>query len=248
VLAAISSSDSGQIYGATRGMGPPPMDLLPQPVEIDVDLSISRTLPSPATSISNAWDANYPHAGFGEGPYGSSNMARLSQQVSSDNPTRGPTQNPLAIWYSDNDGPWVPKVIPAGTPEEGNDSRKGGHNRSLVSYGSNYRQPNPSDAGSLPFGVPNSDSGYGTRRSIGNASVFSADVPERDQDCHSLTGHLENYQPFPSFTEVPVLRDNRLHDAWSNPPIPGRTDSHALICLGCNKPVKTQSELKCVSE
>jgi hypothetical protein len=222
------------------------MDLLPQPVEIDVDLNISRTLPSPATTVPNAWDANYPH-GFGEGPYGSSNMARLQQQ-SHDNPTRGPIQNPLAIWYSDNDGPWVPKVIPAGTPEEGNDSRKRGNNRSLISYGSSYRQPNPSDAGSLPFAVPNSDSGYGTRRSIGNASVFSADAPERDQDCHSLTGHLENFQPFPSFTEVAVLRDSRLHDTWSSPSIVGQADSHTLICPGCNKAVKTQSELKCVPE
>jgi hypothetical protein len=219
------------------------MDFPPQPVEIDVDLSISRTLPSPATAVTNPWDTTYPHVGFGEGPYGSSNMARMQQQVTSDNQTRAPTQDPLAIWYSENDGPWVPKVIPAAIPEDGSHLKKRG-NRSIVSYGSNYRQPNPSEAGSVPYGIPTSDSGYGTRRSIGNASVFSADVPERDQDCHSLTGHLESFQPFPSFVEVPAIRDIRLNDSWNTPPTPGRGDTCNLICPDCNKGVKTQSELK----
>jgi hypothetical protein len=226
----------------------PPIDFPhpPQPVEIDVDLSISRTLPSPSTCVPNAWDSNSVHAGFGEGPYGSTNMSRMQQQAPNDCQTRAPTQDPLAIWYSENDGPWVPKVIPAAIQEDSSQSRKRG-NRSLVSYGSTYRQqPNPSEAGSFLFGISHSDSGYGTRRSIGNASVFSADIPERDQDCHSLVGHLEHFQPFPSFAEMPPMRDNRLSDPWRGSPTPGRPDSSGLICLSCNKTVKTQSELKCV--
>ncbi|EHL01787.1 hypothetical protein M7I_2138 [Glarea lozoyensis 74030] len=73
----------------------------------------------------------------------------MQQQVPSDNQTRGPTQDPLAIWYSENDGPWVPKVIPAAIPEDGGHLKKRG-NRTIVSYGSSYRQPNPSEAGSVP--------------------------------------------------------------------------------------------------
>lgn len=221
-------------------MGPPaPLDYPPQPVEIEVDLSCSRTLPAPGT---NVWDPVYSHSGFPEGPYGSANMSRMPQ-IPSDSQAHGPTQDPLAQWYEGNDGPWVPKVIPAAAHNEITQSKHRG-NRSHVSYGSQYRQPNPSDAGSVPFGVSHSDSGYGTRRSIGNGSVFSADIPERDQDCHSLAGHLESFQPYNSFVEIPSLRDSRLPDAWTNPATPARSDTSNLVCSTCHKGVKTQSELK----
>lgn len=233
-IASLSSSDSGQFYGS---MGPPP----PQPVEIDVDLSNSRTLPSPSASGASNWDPLLQPHGFGDGPYGSSNMARM-QQLPMDNQARGPTQDPLVNWYVGNDGPWVPKVIPEVSIEERTHTRQTG-NRHSVSFGSNYRQPYPSEAGSVHYGVAPSDSGYGTRRSVGNASVFSADVMERDQDCQSLAAHVENFQPFHGFNDQ--QRDSRTNESWtrSNPPSTG-SDSPNLVCPTCRKAVKTQSELK----
>ncbi|RDL37639.1 uncharacterized protein BP5553_05072 [Venustampulla echinocandica] len=240
-LASISSADSGQIYGSTREMGPPPLDFPPQPVEIDLN-SFTRTLPSPSTAGSNHWDPMFqPHA-FGEASYVSPNMARVPQ-LQIDGQGRGPKQDPLVQWYASNDGPWVPKVIPDVAPAERIQATQAG-NRNLVSYGNQYRQPNPSEAGSVQFGVPNSDSGYGTRRSVGNTSVFSADVAERDQDCQSLAGHLDNFQPFQGLNEILPGRDSRISDSWAPRPISIGSDSSGLICQTCQKPVKTQSELK----
>ena len=225
-------------------MAPPPLEFPPRPVEIDIDLSSSRTLPSPSTSGSNTWDPILQPHGFGDAPYGSSNMARI-QHLSIDGQTRGPTQDPLYQWYEGNDGPWIPKVIPEIAPEEKMHARQIG-NRNPISYGSHYRQPNPSEAGSIQFGVSHSDSGYGTRRSVGNTSVFSADVTEQDQDCQSLAGHVENFQPFNGFNDLVQQRDSRTNESWT-PPAPTSTgsDSPGLACPTCHKPVKTQSELKC---
>ncbi|CAG8949971.1 hypothetical protein HYFRA_00004303 [Hymenoscyphus fraxineus] len=243
-LASINSPDSGQIYGTTREMGPPPLDFPPQPVEIDVDLSShsSRTLPSPSQSGSNAWDPIFSHPSFGDASYGASNIGRM-QQIPSDTQSRGPAQDPLVQWYTGNDGPWVPKVIPDVAIEERLHPRQSG-NRSHVSYGTQYRQPNPSDAGSVQFGVSNSDSGYGTRRSIGNGSVFSADIQDRDQDCQSLAGHVENFQPFHAFPEILPPRDHTRVNDWTPTPKSTGSNTPSLICQSCMKPVKTQSELK----
>jgi hypothetical protein len=111
-------------------------------------------------------------------------------------------------------------------------------------YGNHYRQPNPSDAGSFQYGVAPSDSGYGTRHSDGNASVFSADINDRDQDCQSIVGHIADYQPFQGFNEVLQQRDTRANDAYA--PVPSSSPSNTLnlVCHTCHKPVKTRSELK----
>jgi hypothetical protein len=232
------------MYGSTREMGPPPLDWPPQPVEID--LNSSRTLPSPSASVSapNAWDsALLQHHGFGELSYGSANVTRL-QQLPMDGQNRASTQqDPLAQWYMGNDGPWIPpKVIPEIAPEDRSQSRQVG-NRSLLSYAGQYKAPNPSDAGSFQYGVPHSDSGYGTRRSVGNTSVYSADVPERDQDCQSLAGHVTDFQPFHAMNDA-FQRDGRTNDqSWTHP-TSSPSESSGLTCPTCHKQVKTQSELK----
>ncbi|TVY41620.1 hypothetical protein LOCC1_G005945 [Lachnellula occidentalis] len=242
-LASISSSDSGQLYGSSRDMAPPPLEFLPRPVEIDIDLSSSRTLPTPSVSGSNTWDPILQPHGFGDGPYGSSNMARI-HGLSVDYQNRGPTQDPLYQWYEGNDGPWIPKVIPEIASEEKVHARQTG-NRHTMSYGNQYRQPNPSEAGSVQFGLSHSDSGYGTRRSVGNTSVFSADVTERDQDCQSLAGHVENFQPFHGFNDPLQQRDSRTNGSWTPPaPTSAASNPPSLVCPECHKLVKTQSELK----
>jgi hypothetical protein len=152
-------------------------------------------------------------------------------------------QDPLAQWYMGNDGPWIPhRVIPDIVPEDRSQSRQAG-NRNNLSYTGQYKPPNPSDAGSFQFGPPHSDSGYGTRRSVGNTSVYSADVPERDQDCQSIPGHVQDFQSFQTPNEV-FQRDGRTNDqSWSHPASSPPSPS-GLVCPTCRRQVKTQSELK----
>jgi hypothetical protein len=225
-------------------MGPPPLDYsAPQPIEIDLSNS-TRTLPSPSMSGSNSWDILQPQPhGLGDGPYGPSHMSRM-QQLPLEGQARG---DPIYNWYAGNDGPWTPSGIVA--PSEEKLQSRQISTRNPIPYGSHYRQPNPSDAGSIHYGVAPSDSGYGTRQSVGNTSIFSGDVAERDQDCRSLAGHVENYQPFQGFNEIGQQRESRTsiaNETWDHSgPTSTGSDSPGLICPTCNKAVKTQSELKC---
>lgn len=181
----------------SRDMGPP-FDFPLQPMEID--LSMTRTM--------------LPQ-GYGELSYASSHVAKMP-------PIDG--LNPIAQWYTGNDGPWVPhKAI----PEIVGDRLPSKHS---------YRSAHPLDIGSaFHYNAPHSDSGYGTRRSVANTSVFSA-----DQDCQSLTSHAtDHHQPYPGMSEVIHQRDARVNEAWAEP-----SNVADIVCQTCGKTVKTQSELK----
>jgi hypothetical protein len=113
-----------------------------------MDLTDSRTLPSPSTSSSSPYDS------FDNPAWGS---IREVQQLSVDNELRGNTPDPLLQWYTGNDGPWIPKA----KPDHSEERRR---SRAWTRYSTD----------------PPSDSGYRTRRSIGNASVFSATIIETE--------------------------------------------------------------------
>jgi hypothetical protein len=227
------------LYGSKRGMGPPPLEYPPQVLEIDP--SSSRTLPSPSASTSNAWDspAFSSHA-FGDlSTYGPSSAAR---QVSVESHSRGTAPNPLLHWYIDNDGPWIPKSSISELPEESHPTAARQGNRMHLQHGNSHRQRIPSDAATYPYGVPPSDSGYATRRSDGNDSTFSADVPDRDQDACPVA----DYQQYPGLSEALQQRDPRLSD-WAAPHSVSVSDSQSgkpFVCPTCLKGVKTRSELK----
>ncbi|ESZ90573.1 hypothetical protein SBOR_9041 [Sclerotinia borealis F-4128] len=236
---SMHTSDSGY-GGSTRGeMGPPSLDFPPQPIEID--LSNSRTLPSPSPSSSMAWEPpSFPSHGFSDlsSPYGP--ISRI-QQLPMDRTTG---QAPLLQWYADNDGPWYPKTISDPISEERTSIKVRSSIRAPVAFGGPYRQQEPLENGPFHFGAPpQSDSGYGTRRSVGNASIFSADVNDRDQDCQSLAGHVADYQPFQGLNEALQSRENRTTEAWPLH-LPTSINSPGLFCPTCQKSVKTKSELK----
>lgn len=239
--ASMSSPDSGHYLGPAREMGPPSsfqsdFPTPPQPIEIEV--ISSRTLPNPSISSSTSWES-FSTPGFGGfSEYGPGRPLPVDSQV------RAAAQDPLQQWYTGNDGPWIPKGISA-VPEERLHSRARTGNRIHMPYGNHYRQPNSSDAGSFQYGVAPSDSGYGTRHSDGNASVFSADINDRDQDCQSLVGHVADYQPFQGLNEMGLQqRDTRINEPW--PPVPSSSPSNTpnIVCPTCRKLVKTRSELK----
>lgn len=240
----MNPTDSSTLFAVAREMGP---SYPPQPIEID--LNNSRTLPSPSASVSNTWDSPmFPPHGIGEGSQFASSSFQRHLQIETQGRTAN--QDPLVNWYTGNDGPWIPKGIsevvtderlPKGRVSSGMSAR----------YGNVYRQPIPSDAGSYQFGAPApaSDSGYGSngaKRSDGNASIFSADVTDRDPDLQSLAGQITEYLPYPGMGDVMHHREIRTHDHWTNslPSSSVPDPQPKLICPTCNKTVKTRSELK----
>jgi hypothetical protein len=179
----------------------------------------------------------HPH-GYGDIPFGSSNSSKVQQIPMEGSQTR---RVPITEWYEANDGPWVHlhKVPPNNVQRPRSQSRQ---TSNRISFQGMYRQSNSSDAGSpYPLGVPPSDSGYETRRSVAT-SVFSGE-PERDQDCHSLAEHVEHYQPLQGYNLQP--RAERTTQTWASASLQP-SDSPALICQfsNCHKPFKTPSEMK----
>lgn len=226
------------------------MDFPPlRPMEIEVNnnsiLNSSRTLPNPSASAPAAWGDGALFTSHSiEAQFGSSNIPRSQQTAESS--ARSSQQNPLVQWYSENDGPWIPKQIMDASPDERSNSRQAGIRMPQL-YGHPYRSSSHVDGGSFHYSVPHSDSGYGTRHSVGNTSVFSGDVNERDQDSQSLLGPSTDYQSYPSYNESLQMQshEGRTSDPWSTPgpgvsPLP----PSSLICPTCQKPLKTPSELK----
>ena len=236
------------MFGSTREMLPPTthMDFPPRPMEIDLNGSIlnsSRTLPNPSASAPAAWGESLFGTHPLDNPFGTITSSRSQQPV--DNPVRTGQEDPLVQWYSANDGPWIPKqIMDAGTDERSNSQQTG--NRIPQLYGRQYRSSSHVDGGSFHYSVPHSDSGYGTRQSVGNTSVFSGDVNERDQDNHSLLGPSTDYQSFPGFNDSMQMQshDARIGHTWATPPGVSPPASPNLICPTCGKAVKTPSELK----
>lgn len=209
-------------------------------------MNSSRTLPNPSVSAAMQWETTFPAQGYGDMPYGPPSIPRMST-IPGDGQNRGPSENPLHQWYLGNDGPWAP--FPKVTTESDLDDRsmsKQTVNRNIPysSQSGQYRQQNPSDVRSFPFGATHSDSGYGTHRSVGNTSVFSGDVHDRDQDSQSMAGPPQNFEPsFHGNYEVSQQRDSRAVGTWTSP-TSHSSESSGLVCPTCNKSVKTRSELK----
>lgn len=244
-LPSINSPNAGHFQGYTREMRPP---LPPQLMEIP-NFPISRTLPSlPTGGIELPLP---PSHGYGDIAYGTSNIARMNQHFTDGQIVRSAQDsNPIQSWYQTNDGPWthIPKVMPPNNASlEGGFDSKQTANRNHITSAGQYRPYHASDSGSFHHGVPPpSDSGYasGTRRSVANTSVISGDIPDRDQDCHSLTGQVESFQPFIGAHDGIQQRDARSFDVWTSSSPTSMPESRGMRCPTCNKPVKTQSEMK----
>jgi hypothetical protein len=224
-------------YGwPSRQMAPPLRNYPPQPVEIDPG-SYSRT---PASYP--PWEAGtYAIGSIGE-PSPSIGHNRTAP-ISHDLGARNSPQDALASWYSGNDGPWIPKgVVPDVAPEERSHARGFPLHRHS-GYGSQpgvrYRPGNPSDNGSVPFGVPPSDSGYGTGLSLESASVRGSDIVDHSQDNRT---HISRVPEYRQFHENGPSRDSGGTEQWpfTSPSAP------SFRCETCKKPVKTKSELKYV--
>jgi len=234
----MSPVDSAHLYPSTRERQ---MDYrLPQPVEIDMNnsnLNNSRTLPSPSASAAAPWDPFFPIHEIGEmSAHGPSSAPRHV-----DGHNRGTTtQESLQMWYTANDGPWVPQNI-----SEIPKPRVSGH-RTPVRHEGLYRQPFPLNAGQYQFGAPTSDSGYGSnapKRSDGS-SIFSADIPDQE-DCQSLPSRVAtDFPPYQGSIEALQQRELHASESWTLGSTSRLDQQPQLVCPDCNKVVKTKSELK----
>ncbi len=146
--------------------------------------------------------------------------------------------DPLALWYSANDSPWIPgaryelprqKNRPSqravGPPPNAFTTMRGG--------------AAASDCDTAPGGVP-SDSGYASaarpsvgRPSVGYPSVFGD--ADRSAETQSLVGNLADFSISPDGTQYP----------WG--PVPdsqSEVGANGLWCEWCKKALRTKSEKK----
>lgn len=236
----MSSTSSVHLNGSVKGMAHRMLDFPPQILEIDPGCSTSLQSPS----ASAAWDSSgFTAPEFGDNPtYG---PLETTKQVQGDSQNRVTVQNPLLHWYVGNDGPWVPRSSISEVP--GERLARGLEDDQLsFAHGDPYGQRIPSELESYPFGVPPSDSGYGTRRSDGDASVFSMDVPDKDQDGQDFTGRAADFQPYPAIDEGFQQQERHISD-WNLLPdvtLPESKLGKTFVCTRCQKQVKTRSELK----
>lgn len=182
-------------------------------------------------------------------PFDAQGINRMAEasQMPLDHEGRDLDQTPILEWASADDAPWHPKTIIdpqleamsavqeiAGTLQPESDS--------------GYRPPNGSNVRAFSYHGARSDSGYGTatRRSVGNASVYSVEVTEHEQECRSFIEPSANDQPFyPIFNEfLHPPRDSRTNVSWYPAPAVTNPDVPSLECPFCQITVKTKSELK----
>jgi len=165
------------------------------------------------------------------------------QQLPVDSQVRDTALIPLFQWYNGNDGPWIPRGISVVVPDQRTNPRNIS-NRAPIPMDGRERHPNPSDHGHFQFGAPHSDSGYGTQRSIGNTSIYSGDIPERDQDCPSLGEQSGDLQQFQGINEALQARERGFNEAWPVAASISASSPGLFSCPTCRKSVKNQSELK----
>ena len=204
---------------------------LPKPVEVDPQISTTGTSHLASMTI-DIGPLAHPAFGSMDSTYGLSTK-RPSPERSDSQMFSTIPQNRIAQWYENNDGPWIPKGLsdfPVGRPTFPQSSYV---HRPFETY----RQLDTSDIESVRY----PDSGYGTRKSVGNASIFSGEFPDRDQDCGSIAGRIENFQPFQGIDELESI-DDRIDDPW--PLTSPVQDARKLFCRVCHKEVRTPSELK----
>lgn len=225
-------------------MRPPPQHQFhlpqPQPVEIDYR-SYGHQLPLSSTH----WDSTLSNYGYPD-----TNQFR-SNQDHIEAPAKGGT-DALLNWYTNNDGPWIPKGTVPEIPIGYNHSKgqplgfRSTSNTTAIEPNHSHEKSS-SDNVPLPFAYLHSDSGYATRRSFEEVSVFSSEVLERNQDCSSLTSQVNDNSSFPTLKVLEQRQDSEITESWagSQPASTGHQSRNELLhCQDCGKDVKTKSELK----
>ncbi|KAH8671021.1 hypothetical protein BX600DRAFT_548079 [Xylariales sp. PMI_506] len=157
--------------------------------------------------------------------------------------------DPLAQWYTNNDGPW----IGIETPQNGAQNAFPVSHLDLRGSGPayHYREQEPSECDTIPPGAIQSDSGYGgsaTKQSIATNSVYE-DPWDRNQETQSLAGHLSDFH----FNYQPLEHMSKYRDGGACHPEPeqdallqhnSQSAGKGYYCEPCRKTLKTHSELK----
>ncbi|KAH8800886.1 hypothetical protein F5884DRAFT_741399 [Xylogone sp. PMI_703] len=228
-------------------MAPPPRLDYHQPQPMEINLSSSRFLPPPSAA-SSSWEYSSPLPGDISTPFGAPGMTRvaLTSHISMDSHTQALEQSSIQQWYTANDGPWLPKTLIDPALRELSQDRAHKSNPQ-PSFDPRYRPHNTSDSDTLLFHPTPSDSGYGTatHRSVRNASVYSADMNEREAGCQSFNKPVSvDQQLYNGLGGLSSTRDIGLDGAWDPLPTIIFTPASTLVCTVCDKLVRTKSELK----
>jgi len=205
---------------------------------MDIDLSNNghllrtRTLPYPQIG---QFERNHAYGAleYGNLPLDHRSIFRQLSPVQSYVQSR--PEDPFT-WVAGPDAPWTAiKPVIDGVQVPDLDSA----NTSTISNGRN-------DGLSERRVVP-SDSGYGTRQSVGNTSVFSGDLNDLDHEIFSSVRKSRSLRR-------PYHEESLLRGSASLPKSDNTKEAteklqtqqrSSLICPTCRTTVKTQSELKC---
>ncbi len=235
----------------SRGaMGPPEPA---RPIDPPMRTQWSRNIPSSPGMILDSLFPSSP--GSGEVP---ANIRPLSMPANSphfplqSSPQGNMPVDPIQRFYHDDNGPWnqhmMSALVPEPYPRPRNPNALPGldpPNLSFKEHRSRARSEIESNATGVILSDP--DSGYASR-SLATASVLSADPVEYNQECPSLTGHVNNLQIFHGEGEVTphYLPSNDMDyqhqdDGYEDPDLAA---ANLLQCPYCSIMLKCHSERK----
>lgn len=197
-----------------------------------------------APECSAPWDGTLPNYGYVDTSLFRQNQDPIETAVRS-----GPQDpNPLLNWYTNNDGPWVPPGTVPDISMDHNQSRgrlpgfRSTASSIVPTDPKHIRDANASGFGGFPFVFsPTSDSGYATRKSFENGSVFSSPLRA------SLSSQSHDNRSFPMLQVSARANGSELSDSWAGSQSASaihQAHSDALQCPTCGMAVKTKSELK----
>lgn len=138
--------------------------------------------------------------------------------------------NALSSWYHDIDAPWIPKVL--------SDTSLQTPSQILGSTADVYLSTpaNQQDIDVVTkLGSLSSDSGYETRKSLYDASIFSYEIV--DHDDRLFMEHLEAQEETGKSHYSQLQGDTRIIE---------QTQMTGMTCSTCHKECRTPSELRCV--
>ncbi|KAI1344765.1 hypothetical protein F5Y15DRAFT_4285 [Xylariaceae sp. FL0016] len=166
-------------------------------------------------------------------------------------PSNRGMETPLALWYENNDGPWIPQGLTSGQ-DDARTSSRAPMRPHVVNFPPRYRGFVPSESDTAPAGDLPSDSGYGSynaRHSVANGSVCDEPI-DRSQETQSLVGAIGDlgFQTFHSelISKTGVSPDNTWAQPQPQVPMNDRQIQlePPLVCETCAKSLRTKSELR----
>lgn len=219
-------------------MAPPSMSY-PRPVEMD-------------PSFSRHWNSSLWKSTNQSLPSELSEQSiSLNRRISSVRPMQTPVglsshtpQDSLASWYTNNDGPWIPKhalveAAPFDAKSQPRSHPLGYHSVANQKFRTGrFPFEGASIDGSVMHGKSQSDSGYGSLPSMDTSSIRSYEIANHAAESQGFFRQDHDLQQVDTRSVHPM---GDVETTYTGIPL---TDPGVLRCPTCGTLVKTRSEMK----